>query len=147
MYTVDASVWVNGFDQREAGHEISRQFLDAIRLQKVPIIVPNLVLIEVAAAISRTRHNPVQPAAFASALGRLPHVQLRALDEGHALEAVKLAAEHGLRGADAVYAAVAIEAGCTLVSLDGEHLTRLPAVMGVLTPAAALAALAASPNA
>jgi predicted nucleic acid-binding protein len=58
MYTVDASVWVNGFDQREAGHEISRQFLDAIRLRKVPIIVPNLVLIEVAAAISRTRHNP-----------------------------------------------------------------------------------------
>ena len=70
MSTVDASVWVNGFDQREAGHEISRQFLDAIRL--------------------------------------------------------RLAAEHGLRGADAVYAAVAIEAGCTLVSLDGEHLTRLP---------------------
>ena len=22
MYTVDASVWVNGFDQREPGHEI-----------------------------------------------------------------------------------------------------------------------------
>ena len=76
MYTVDASVWVNGFDQREAGHEISRQFLDAIRLRKV-----------------------------------------------------------------------AIEAACTLVSLDGEHLTRLPAVMEVLTPAAALATLTASPNA
>ena len=147
MYTVDASVWVNGFDQREVGHEISRQFLDAIRLRKVPIIVPNLVLIEVAAAISRTRHNPMQAAAFASALGRLPHVELRALDEGRALQAVTLAAEHGLRGADAVYAVVAIEAGCTLVSLDGEHLTRLPAVMGVLTPAAALATLTASPKA
>jgi predicted nucleic acid-binding protein len=147
MYTVDASVWVNGFDQREAGHEISRQFLDAIRLRKVPIIVPNLVLIEVAAAIGRTRHNAVQAVAFASALGRLPHVELRVLDEGRALQAVRLAAEHGLRGTDAVYAAVEIEAGCTLVSLDGEHLTRLPAVMEVLTPAAALAALTASPNA
>lgn len=147
MYTVDASVWVNGFDQREADHESSRQFLDAIRVRTVPIIVPNLVLIEVAAAISRTRHNPVQAAAFASALARLPHVALRPLDEACALQAVTLASEHGLRGADAVYAAVAIEAGCILVSLDGEHLTRLPAVMGVLTPAAALTMLTASPNA
>jgi len=102
---------------------------------------------------SRWRRRSAVPAtipcrpAFASALGRLPHVELRALDEGRALQAVTLAAEHGLRGADAVYASVAIEAGCTLVSLDGEHLTRLPAVMGVLTPAAALATLTASPNA
>lgn len=146
MYTVDASVWVNGFDQREVGHEISRQFLDAIRLRNVPIIVPNLVLIEVAAAISRTRHNPVQAAAFANALGRLPHVELRALDEGRVLEAVTLAAEHALRGADAVYAAVAIEAGCKLVSLDGEHLTRLATVMPVLTPTTALATLTVSPK-
>lgn len=141
MYTVDASVWVNGFDHREVGHATSRQFLDEMRMRKVPIIVPNLVLIEVAAAISRTRHNSVQAVAFASALRRLPHVELWALDQGRALHAVTLASEHGLRGADAVYAAVAIEAACTLVSLDGEHLTRLSAVMGVLTPAAALAAL------
>jgi hypothetical protein len=25
MYTIDASVWVNGFDRRESGHQISRQ--------------------------------------------------------------------------------------------------------------------------
>jgi hypothetical protein len=28
MYTVDASVWVNAFDQREPGHLVSREFLD-----------------------------------------------------------------------------------------------------------------------
>lgn len=111
LYTIDASVWVNGFDQREAGHEISRQFLDAIRVREVPIIVPNLVLIEVAAAISRTRHDPVQAVTFAVALGHLPHLELRPLDERTARRAVTLAAEHGLRGADAVYAALAIEAG------------------------------------
>lgn len=147
MYTVDASVWVNGFDQREAGHETSRHFLDALRARKLPVIVPNLVLIEVAAAISRTRRNTVQAEAFASALGRLPHVSVRTLDEARALQAVNLASKHGLRGADAVYAAVAIEAGSTLVSLDGEHLTRLVAVMTVLTPAAALASMAAEPSA
>jgi hypothetical protein len=27
MYTIDASVWVNAFDQREPGHAASRQLL------------------------------------------------------------------------------------------------------------------------
>src|SRR4051812_3631691 len=55
MYTVDASVWVNAFDQREPGHLVSRQFLEVLRSQALPIIVPNVVLVEVAGAISRTR--------------------------------------------------------------------------------------------
>jgi predicted nucleic acid-binding protein len=50
-----------------------------------------------------------------------------------------LAARHGLRGADAIYAAVAVQSGCTLISLDNEHLTRLVGIVSVLTPATALA--------
>ena len=30
MYTIDSSVWVNGFDRREPGHATSRQLLDLI---------------------------------------------------------------------------------------------------------------------
>jgi predicted nucleic acid-binding protein len=60
MYTVDASVWVNGFDQREPGHQISRQFLELLGEQSIPVVVPNLVLVEVAGAISRTRNDPVR---------------------------------------------------------------------------------------
>jgi predicted nucleic acid-binding protein len=82
MYTVDASVWVNGFDQREAGHATSRQLLAVLRTRALPIIVPNLVLAEVAGAISRTRHDPVRAEAFATALGRLPNVTVVALDVG-----------------------------------------------------------------
>jgi len=48
-------VWVNAFDQREPGHLVSRQFLEVLRSQALPIIVPNVVLVEVAGAISRTR--------------------------------------------------------------------------------------------
>ena len=69
MYTVDASVWVNGFDRREAGHATSRQLLEVLRTRALPIIVPNLVLAEVAGAISRTRHDPVRAEAFAMTLG------------------------------------------------------------------------------
>jgi len=145
MYTVDASVWVNAFDQREPGHLVSRQFLEVLRDQALPIIVPNVVLVEVAGAISRTRRAPAQAQAFATAMSRLPHVTVRVLDEVCALHALILAAQHGLRGADAVYAAVARDAGSTLVTLDNEHLTRLVNLMTVCTPAVALAALTPPP--
>ncbi len=117
MYTVDASVWVNAFDQREPGHLVSRQFLDMLKVQALPIIVPNLVLVEVAGAISRTHEAPAEAQAFAIALSRLPHVTLRVLDEVCALHALTLAAQHRLRGADAIYAAVALQAGSILVTL------------------------------
>ena len=146
MYTIDASMWVNAFDQREPGHLVSRQILEVLRGQALPIIVPNLVLVEVAGAISRTRRAPAQAQAFATALSRLPHVTVRVLDEVCAFHAFTLAAQHGLRGADAVYAAVAREAGSTLVTLDHEHLTQLLNLMTVCTPAVALAALTTPPQ-
>ena len=146
MYTIDASVWVNAFDQREPGHLVSRQFLEVLRSQMRPIIVPNVVLVEVAGAISRTRRAPAQAQAFVTALSRLPHVTVRVLDEVCALHALTLAAQHGLRGADAVYAAVAREAGSTLVTLDNEHLTQLVNLLTVCTPAVALAALTPPPQ-
>jgi predicted nucleic acid-binding protein len=80
MYTVDASVGVNGFDQRETGHTTSRQLLEVLRTRAVPIIVPNLVLAEVAGAISRTCNDPVRAEAFATTLGHLPNVTVVVLD-------------------------------------------------------------------
>lgn len=144
MYTIDASVWVNAFDQREPGHQISHQFLEVLHHQSLPIILPNLVLVEVAGAISRTRQDQLQAESFVEALGRLPHVTVRILDEACALHAFTLAAQHGLRGADAVYGAVARETGSILVSLDKEHLTKLGKIMPVVTPAIALNLLLSS---
>lgn len=117
-----------------------------LRSQALPIIVPNVVLVEVAGAISRTRHASAQAQAFAMALSRLPHVTVRVLNEAYALHALTRAAQHGLRGADAVYAAVACEAGSTLVTMDNEHRTRLVNLMTVCIPAVAPAALIPPPQ-
>ena len=145
MYTIDASVWVNGFDQREPGHQISRQVLELLSQQSIPIVVPNLVLVEVAGAISRTRNEPAQAQMFAIALNNLPNVTVMPLDDMLAHQILELAAHHGLRGADAVYAGVAMQAGCTLITLDNEQLTRLVGVITTQTPTAALADLTSSP--
>jgi predicted nucleic acid-binding protein len=138
MYTIDASVWVNSFDQREPGHASSHRLLVVLRNRALPIIIPNLALVEVAGAISRTRNDPVQAQAFATSLGLLPNVTVLPLDVVLSQWALKLAAQHGLRGADAVYAAVAQHTGSTLISRDTEHLTRLHGIITVHTPEAAL---------
>ena len=145
MYTVDASVWVNGFDEREPGHEASRRMLEHLATEAIPIVLPHLALVEVAGAISRTRRDPAQAQAFALAIRRLPNVRLVPLDDELTDLALALAAQHGLRGADAVYAAVARSERCTLISWDHEHLTRLGSVATTLTPAQVLDSLAPSP--
>jgi len=138
MYTIDASVWVNAFDRREPGHETSRRLLETLGTEAIPIAIPNLALAEVAGAVSRTRRDPSRARAFAMALAKPPNVTVVPLDHALANQAVGLAAQHALRGADAVYAAVAIQSNCTLVTLDSEHLTRLASVVATRTPAAAL---------
>jgi len=146
MYTIDASVWVNGFDRREPGHVTSRQLLELLRVQGLPIIEPMLVLAEVAGAISRTRQDPARAQAFATALGQLPNVTVVPCDTVLGQRALELAAQHGLRGADAMYAAVTRHAACTLISLDNEHLTRLTDIVRVQTPEDTLAELSPPPE-
>jgi predicted nucleic acid-binding protein len=143
MYTIDASVWINGYDATEPGHDISRQFRDELRARYLPVVLPTLVLTEVAGSLSRTRGDVARALAFVEALRRLPHITLITLTTARARQAAELAAQHRLRGADAVYAAVALHAGTTLVTLDREQRERLVGVLPVQTPAEALAQLSA----
>ena len=141
MYTIDTSVWVNAFDRSELGYQISRKFLTQVKQQNIPVFVPTLVLVEVAAAISRTRRRPEKAVAFARSIEVLPMVTLLSLDYVLAESSMKLGAQTYLRGADAVFAAVALEHYCTLITLDHEQLTRLTGVLPTLTPTQALANL------
>jgi predicted nucleic acid-binding protein len=143
MYTVDTSVWVNGSDMLEAGHEISRACLQLLAQRGHQLVLPTLVLPEIAGAISRTRSDAALGETFAAQVAALPTVALIPLDEALADAARVLAAQHRLRGADAVYAALALAAKTTLISLDSEHLTRLAGIVPVLTPAQLVAALTA----
>jgi predicted nucleic acid-binding protein len=141
VFTIDASVWVNADSPAEPGQAVSRALLDTLFANATTIVVPTLLAVEVAAAIARGRGDPMLASDMALALFALPTVRWIALDDALARQSVALAAQHRLRGADAVYAAVAMMHACELVSLDHEHLTRLPQVLRTLTPAEALVAL------
>lgn len=93
---------------------------------------------EVASAISRTYRDAIRGRLAAEQLRQLPNVDLVVLDTALATD---LAADYALRGMDAIYVAVARQAGCTLVTLDGEVRRRAGSLLTVQTPAEALATL------
>jgi predicted nucleic acid-binding protein len=142
VYTVDASVFLNAFNPYEAGHRNSNRLLAELQERAAPIVVPTLVLPEVAAAVSRGRADEALAREFTAALSRLPHLMLIPLDATLAHQAADVAAQYRLRGSDAVYAALALRFGSTLVTLDREQRERVGDVLTAYTPAEALAEIA-----
>lgn len=93
------------------------------------------------AAIRRGRGDETLARRFAAALTRLPELILVPLDTQLGQQAADVAAQHSLRGSDAVYAAVALRFGSILVTLDQEQHQRVAGVIATRTPSEALAQL------
>lgn len=132
--TIDASVFVSAFTPTEPAHQVSKSFMLHVREQSVPIIVPVLVLPEISAALSRGQGKPELGKAFVQELHNFPNTTFIDVDDGIADLAVDVAADHRLRGSDAIYAAVALRFGTELVTLDREQLDRLPELLPVRSP-------------
>ena len=130
-YTVDASVWMNAFNPYEQGHRDSNRLL--ARLQA--IIVPTLLLPEVAAAVRRGREDGDLALEFAETLHRLPHLVWVPLDDPLAHRAARAAAQHQLRESDAVYVAVAQRFGSGLITRDRQQRERVEGILEVWHPA------------
>jgi predicted nucleic acid-binding protein len=139
-YTVDASVFVNAFNPHEEGHAASLRILSAIQERGDPVIVPTLLVSEIAAAVARATGDSIGALQYALATAALPHLTLVSLTAAVARQAADLAATHRLRGADAVYVAVARRYGTTLVTRDTEQRMRGAAIVACQTPEEALEA-------
>jgi predicted nucleic acid-binding protein len=137
-YTIDASVFVNAFNRHERGHAGSLQILAAIHERGDPIIVPTLLVAEIASAVARATDDTTGAVNYANATIGLPHLTLVSLTPAITRRAAELAATHRLRAADAVYLEVARRYATTLVSRDDEQLTRGSAVAVCQTPEGAL---------
>ncbi|MSP13598.1 MAG: PIN domain-containing protein [Chloroflexi bacterium] len=134
-YTVDASVFLNAFNPQQTGYEVSYRLLYLMHQQAIPIIVPTLLLPEIAATIGRGRRDPVLARQFTTTLSHLPHMVLVPLDLSLAQQAVEVAADYHLRGSDAVYVAVALRFSSILVTLDREQQTRAAGAVAARSPA------------
>jgi predicted nucleic acid-binding protein len=137
-YTIDASVFVNAFNLHERGHAESLQVLTTIQEQGAPIIVPTLLIAEIASAVARASDDSAGALEYANATAALTNVMLVGLSPTLARQAAELAATHRLRGADAVYLAVARRYATILISRDDEQLARGSRVAICHTPERAL---------
>jgi len=132
--TIDASVFVSTFTPTEPAHRACKAFMLNVREQKIPIIVPVLVMPEISAALSRGQGRPDLGLSFVQELRNFPNTTFIDVDDGIATLAAEIAANNHLRGSDAVYAAVALRFGTELITLDQEQLDRLPMVLPVRAP-------------
>ena len=120
MYTLDASVVGRDFDPADPEYAACHELIAQLDRQAVPIIVPRLLLVEVAGLVRRLTRDPIRARLAIDVWRTFTHVQIIPLDDATLDTAAEIAADYALRGADAVYVAVARRHGCTLVSLDRE---------------------------
>jgi predicted nucleic acid-binding protein len=74
--TIDASVFVSAFVPTEPAHQASKTFMLKVCGQSIPIIVPFLVLPEIAAALARGYGQSKTAKAFVQELKSLPNIVL-----------------------------------------------------------------------
>lgn len=132
--TVDASVFVNAFSPAEEGSDDSFGFITRLKNEAIPLIQPTLFLPEVVASVARKKGDAELALNLAKELRNFSGLTLVPLDASLADLAVDVAAQHKLRGSDAVYAAVALRFGTELITLDREQVERLSKVVSVRQP-------------
>lgn len=124
MAIIDASIYVALINASEAGHAASwRWYLQAVRSGE-RIFAPAIILGEVAAALSRGMNDKELAQRAARRLERSRAIELVAVTVPLGRAAALLAAEHRIRGCDAMYVALAQERADYLITLDQQQLER-----------------------
>ena len=132
--TIDASVFVNAISPDEDGSDESAEFISRLKQEGIVFIQPTLFIPEVVASIARKQDSTDIALEILHDFKKFPNLTLIRLDDDFADFASEVAANHRLRGSDAVYAAVALRFGTELITLDKEQLDRLPKVLSVHSP-------------
>jgi predicted nucleic acid-binding protein len=130
----DASVWVSFFVAADANHAASRTWLDNHTHDRGMLVAPAILLTEVAAAISRRLGRPQFALQIAGTLSNFTPLRIVQMDAPLVAEATDIAANYSLRGADAIYVAVARRLGIPLLTWDGEQLARPTSIISAMTP-------------
>jgi len=135
MIVVDASVWVSFLVRQDVNYAVTQPWLTKVLTTCVPIVAPILLLSEVGGAISRRLGRADIGNNVIHQLLSIPTLRLVSIDHALGIQTGRIAANYRLRGADALYVAVAAQLNVPLVSWDKEQVTRAPDLITAYTPA------------
>ena len=135
MPVIDASVYVALANDGDPYHDRCFKWFESSVREQQPMAAPGLLLVEVAASIRRLTGSSKLAHRVLSELQEDELIELYPLTAARSEAAAKLAASIGVRGADAVYLALAEELGEALITLDRQQLERSRGVVDVARPA------------
>ena len=135
MIVIDASVWMSFIVQQDVNYSATRPWLTKLLTTKAPMAAPILLLSEVGGAVSRRLGRADLGEKAINQLLSIPTLRLVNIDHALGIRASHIAANHRLRGADALYVAIAAQLNVPLVSWDNEHLNRVSGLITAYTPA------------
>ena len=134
MTVTDASVWVSRFLNDDAFHAASLRWLTEMIADERAVVAPASMLAEVAGAIARRTGKTQMGYEVVQRIRRVPSLQLVAIDPDLGNYAAEIASSYRLRGADAIYVAVAHRLQIPLVSWDREQLERAASLIRTSSP-------------
>ena len=134
MAVIDASVYIALVNAHERDHTSSWAWFEQAQAVGESVIAPVILLAEVAAALSRGMADPTLVHRVVQQLARSEVIELIPITKTMAEQAAEIAAEHRIRGCDAVYVALADQSSDTLVTLDRQQLERGGALVTVRSP-------------
>ena len=134
MIVADASFWVAAFRAQDAHHDPSARLLRRMVTDDIQVSSPTLALVEVAGALARrTGSQPLAESAIRYLKGQ-SWLTLLPLSIAFSETAARIAITSSLRGADAVYVALARQESALLITLDDEMLKRSAPAILAMTP-------------
>ena len=131
---VDASVWVASVLDKDAHHDVCLAFMHRFVKERQIAIVPLLLWPEISGAVARRTGDADRGMKVAELIAAKIWVKGVPLDASLAHESMRLAASLRLRGADAVYVALAVAYREPLLTLDIEMLERARCLAEAFTP-------------
>jgi predicted nucleic acid-binding protein len=132
--TIDANVWLAAASDREPHREISARFLAQVLASTEPLESPLLLQVEIVGAIARKTGRVQDAQELLREVTSIRAQHWHQLDAGLTSAACALSADLRLRGADAIYVAVAARTGGALITLNREIHSRAGAVISVMGP-------------
>lgn len=134
MPVIDASVYVSLANEADRQHDRCIAWFESSLYMADPLAAPGLLLVEVAAAIRRLTGSTKLAHHVVSEIQETERIELYPLTGARSEAAADLAAITGVRGADAVYLALAKELEEPLITLDRQQLERGKGLISVKKP-------------